>query len=104
MRLAFLLVAMSVSATYAATFVPNKAVGDTHDCAHYYPENSREVSEYGDVTVRYDVDATGTILNVATKVSSGSTRLDDAVVACIRDRWKDTPATLDGKPVASPNQ
>lgn len=82
---------------------PARVVGDTHNCADYYPEDSREASETGDVMVRYDVGIDGGIGNVAIKVSSGSQRFDDAALACVRERWRDTPAILDGKPVASPD-
>ncbi len=78
------------------------AVGNTHDCSSYYPVASQSNSETGDVLVGYDVGADGAISNVHLIESSGTTRLDDAALACVREAWRNTPATLDGVPANSP--
>jgi len=81
---------------------PARTIGNTHNCADYYPEDAREDYQEGDVIVGYDVAADGAIVNVSVKRTSGNGRLDEAAVTCVREHWKDTPAMLDGKPVASP--
>jgi TonB family protein len=82
--------------------LPSRAVGRTHDCATFFPVLSRHLREEGNVLVGYDVDANGVIRNVRVVKSSGFARLDDAAVLCVSTVWLDTPATMDGKPVASP--
>ncbi len=85
------------------TVTPSKAVGRTHDCATYYPDLSRRLSESGDVLVHYDVGVDGSISNVGVSKSSGSERLDNAAVSCVSSRWRNTPAMQGNTPVASPD-
>ncbi|HEY0301321.1 MAG TPA: energy transducer TonB, partial [Rhizomicrobium sp.] len=82
---------------------PSRAVGGTHDCAAYYPDISRMLSESGDVQVGYDVAADGAISNVKVVRSSGFERLDRAAVQCVSRNWRNTPARRNGVPVASPD-
>jgi len=82
---------------------PSRAIGETHDCAEFYPSESRMIDEAGDVLVGYDVAATGVITNVHLVRTSGSERLDQAAIVCVSTRWRNTPAMQGGKPVASPN-
>jgi len=44
----------------------------------------------------------GVIGNVAVVKSSGAARLDAAAVACVREKWRDTPALQGDTPVPSP--
>jgi TonB family protein len=81
---------------------PPRAVANTHNCDSYYPRAAAENFEEGDVIVGYDVSADGAISNIAVVRSSGYQRLDDAAFACVRERWHDTPAVLNGVAVASP--
>ena len=85
------------------TISPSRAVGDTHNCGSYYPELSRRLNEAGDVLVGYDVGVDGAISNVHMIKSSGSDRLDLAALSCVRDVWRNTPATKSGVAVASPD-
>ena len=102
MRLAVLVVVLSVSAASGATLVPSHAVGGTHNCAAYYPSISSGLDESGDVLVQYDVDAGGAISNVQLLKTSGFPRLDQAALACVANVWRNTPAMKDGIPIASP--
>ncbi len=88
--------------TPSGQIAPSRAVGHSHDCAPLYPNISRMLSEQGDVLVGYDVDDKGTIRNVTLLRSSGSERLDRAALACVSALWRNTPASRDGQPLASP--
>ncbi len=83
---------------------PSHAVASSRECVTYYSSVSRDEMALatGTVVVGYDVTETGAITNVALKQSSGSDRLDNAVLSCIEESWHNTPAMVDGKPVASP--
>ena len=85
-----------------SSLMPSRAVGDTHNCAAFFPEVSRNLDETGDVLVRYDVGADGAISNAAVVKTSGFERLDQAALACVTTAWRNTPATKDGAPVATP--
>src|ERR1700760_758225 len=86
----------------APVVTPSKAVGRTHDCTSAYPDLSRRMNEQGNVLVRYDVGADGSISNVTVTKSSGSERLDAAAVQCVSTKWRNTPAMQGNTPVASP--
>src|SRR5476651_1835698 len=43
------------------TITPSKALGRSHDCASFYPDLSKRLSESGDVLVHYDVGIDGSI-------------------------------------------
>jgi TonB family protein len=78
------------------------AVGRTHDCSAYVPEESVRQWETGDILVGYDVGLDGVISNVHLLKTSGFDRLDTAALTCVRERWRNTPALENGQPVASP--
>ncbi len=82
---------------------PSRAVGRTHDCSVYYPRLSKLMDEAGYVFLGYDVGADGAIVNVRLFGSSGFKRLDDASLACVHEKWQNTPATKDAVAVASPD-
>jgi TonB family protein len=84
------------------TVSPSRAVGRTHDCSSRYPDISRMLWEAGDVQVSYDVDDKGAISNVTLVRTSGSERLDRAALSCVSMLWRNTPASRDGVPIASP--
>ena len=85
------------------TITPSRAIGDTRNCVSYYPNLSRRVNETGDVLVAYDIAADGAIVNVHLGKSSGSDRLDEAALTCVREAWRNTPAMKNGVPIASPD-
>jgi len=82
--------------------MPSRAIGGSHDCRAFFPMLSARLGEEGKVLIRYDVDIDGMIRNVTVGKSSGSDRLDNAAVACVSTVWRNAPALVDGKPVASP--
>jgi protein TonB len=65
-----------------------------------YPDEARSSGVEGAVLVEVDVDAEGGVSDVRVLTSSGSPSLDRAAIAAVR-RWRFTPATDDGVPVAS---
>lgn len=80
--------------------VPPKAIGRSHNCDALYPPISQRLSEQGTVTVRYAVDVDGSVGAVTVEKSSGYSRLDEAAVRCVQTRWRQKPATQNGKPIA----
>ena len=68
-----------------------------------YPTQSLRFGEQGTVIVRVDVGADGAVTECAVAASSGYSRLDDAARRNICRKLNLSPATLDGKPVASIN-
>ena len=103
------LLASSAAAAWASpteatpqSTTPSRAVGGTHHCSDYYPDLSRRLNESGDVLVRYDVEADGTLSNIKVEHSSGFERLDRAALQCVTQRWRNTPARLGGIAVGSP--
>ena len=86
-----------------APIQPSRAVAGTHDCSFAYPRESKLSEEFGYVFLGFDVGADGSIGNVRLIGSSGFARLDDGALACVRDKWRNTPALQGGVPVASPN-
>lgn len=82
--------------------VPSKAVGRTHDCSSYITRSIAAQASSGWTLVDYDVAADGIISNVVLKRSSGLPDFDAAALACVRERWRNTPAMMDGVAIASP--
>lgn len=86
------------------TISPARAIGDTHDCSKRpYPAEAYRNFESGQVLIRYTVRADGVISDVGVVKSSGYKALDDEAAACVAKQWRSTPATLDGKPMESPD-
>jgi protein TonB len=65
-----------------------------------YPPLSRRLGEAGRVRLMVQVLADGRVGEVSVVESSGYARLDEAAIEAIR-RWRFTPATRGGEPVAS---
>jgi protein TonB len=65
-----------------------------------YPPVSIRLAEQGLVKIKYLVQADGTVGECAVITSSGSSRLDDAACTMVKRRWRFTPATQKGMPVA----
>jgi protein TonB len=65
-----------------------------------YPPLSIRLAEQGLVKIKYLVQADGTVGECSVITSSGSSRLDDAACTMVKRRWRFTPATQKGKPVA----
>jgi TonB family protein len=90
------------AAAQTPTIEPARPVPGTHVC-NRYPELSQKRNESGTAMIRYDVDKTGQLVNVAVARSSGFPLLDETAVQCVSQDWRDYPATRDGEPVVSPN-
>jgi periplasmic protein TonB len=65
-----------------------------------YPSLSIHLAEEGVVKIKYLVQADGTVGECSVITSSGSSRLDDAACTMVKRRWRFTPATQKGEPVA----
>jgi protein TonB len=65
-----------------------------------YPERALRQGIEGRVLVRLLVSLEGTVVRVVIEESSGSRLLDAAAVSALR-RWRFTPATRRGEPVAA---
>lgn len=65
-----------------------------------YPALSIRLAEEGLVKIKYLVQEDGTVGECAVTSSSGSSRLDDAACTMVKRRWRFTPATQKGMPVA----
>jgi len=63
-----------------------------------YPPVSRRLGEQGSVILQVLVSVGGRVLDAKVVQSSGSERLDQAAVAGVKEDYRFTPATLDGKP------
>jgi protein TonB len=64
-----------------------------------YPALSQRLGEQGTTRLKCTIGTDGKATEVSVANSSGSTRLDTAAVAFVKDNWKWEPATRDGKPV-----
>ena len=64
-----------------------------------YPAMARRLGEEGEVRLDVQVGPQGKVLEVRLKKSSGSTLLDQTAIETVK-RWRFSPATVDGKPVA----
>jgi len=64
-----------------------------------YPAMARRMGEEGEVRLDVQVGQDGTVLDVRLKKSSGSQLLDQTAIETVK-KWRFTPATVDGKPVA----
>jgi protein TonB len=73
--------------------------GRPHECQSQYPPLSRRLSEQGIVTVKFVIDADGSVSGVTVAKSSGFSRLDEAATECA-SKWRYFPATSGGKPMA----
>ncbi len=66
-----------------------------------YPPISQRLGEQGTTELAVNMGSDGMVTDVAISQSSGSSRLDDAAVTYIRDRYHRQPALEDGKPTAA---
>ncbi len=64
-----------------------------------YPAMARRLGEEGEVYLDVQVGPAGNVLEVRLKKSSGSSLLDQTAIETVK-KWRFTPATVDGKPVA----
>jgi protein TonB len=60
---------------------------------------ARRLGEEGEVYLDVQVGPAGNVLEVRLKKSSGSSLLDQTAIETVK-KWRFTPATVDGKPVA----
>lgn len=63
-----------------------------------YPEAALKACAYGEVRVRFRIDAAGAVLNVTIDQSSGNADLDKAAIEAAR-HWKFNPGSIEGHPV-----
>ena len=63
-----------------------------------YPVRASRRGEEGTVRLKVQVLPTGSVGEIEVVSTSGSPDLDKAAVECVKQQWKFTPATLDGKP------
>jgi protein TonB len=66
----------------------------------HYPETARRRGDQGRVIVRVNVSPDGEPLTLSIAHSSGSTTLDEAAMAAVR-QWRFVPARQSGQPVAA---
>lgn len=66
-----------------------------------YPPTSRRLGEEGSVVLQVYVDAEGKVTEAKVQTSSGFSRLDEAALNHAKRAWRFTPASEDGKPVAT---
>jgi len=71
------------------------------DCHRYYPWLSRVLGDDGTTDLAFDVHSDGTVGDIRVAQSSGSDRLDNAAIDCVR-HWHYKPAIVDGKLVDKP--
>ena len=64
-----------------------------------YPAMARRLGEEGEVRLDVHVGPDGSVLEVKLKRSSGSPLLDRTAIETVK-KWRFTPATVDGRPVA----
>lgn len=88
------------ASTAPATSTPAIAI-TPHDVTEAdYPGQSLRLHESGEVTVTYEVSASGSVSACAIILGSGNPRLDTAACTMVVRRWKYKPATQDGQPVS----
>jgi protein TonB len=66
-----------------------------------YPPASRRAREQGSVLLKVLVGVDGRPLEVQLVQSSGYSRLDQAALTGVKEHYRFTPASLDGRPVQS---
>jgi TonB family protein len=72
--------------------------------AQYYPALAVRLNHEGSTVLTVRIDDKGGVTGADIAQSSGWPELDDASQQCITKNWHFTPATQDGKPVASSKQ
>lgn len=81
--------------------MPSRAIGQTHNCNGYEPPTPVRPGNGGTTQIVYDVGADGIISNVRVEKPARFPDIDAAVLACVADRWRNTPAILHGVPIAT---
>jgi TonB family protein len=64
-----------------------------------YPSIEARLGHAGTVTLRLSVSADGSVIDAQVENSSGSSALDQAAIAWVKEHWRYTPATHDGTAV-----
>lgn len=95
--------AMADSPPQGAAAAPAKlSVNSGVNCAgQYYPALAVRLNHEGATVLTLHIDDGGTIAGADITQSSGWPELDDASIKCATSKWHFTPATQDGKPIAS---
>lgn len=65
-----------------------------------YPAVARRMGDEGEVRIDVHVGTDGRVIDIRLRQSSGSAMLDRTAIDTVR-RWRFTPATVDGQPVAA---
>ena len=68
--------------------------------APVYPALARRMGEEGKTVLRVELDEDGRVASARVVTSSGSSRLDGAALAAVKN-WQCNPAQRDGKPVSA---
>jgi TonB family protein len=78
-----------------------KAIPGPNCRNRYYPLNSQrlDMSKVSATMVEFHVMPDGSIQDLKLDQSSGLDKLDEAVLSCIKEAWRYTPATYNGTPV-----
>lgn len=72
------------------------------DCgSEYYPLAAVKAHEEGVAIVKVHIDETGAVVGTDIDQSTGFNDLDQATIQCVVKTWHFSPATRNGKPVAS---
>jgi protein TonB len=79
---------------------PASGITRTHTIPPY-PPTSLRLGEQGTVQLRIDIATDGSVSDASVVESSGSSTLDEAAVAWVKDHWRYKPATEEGHAVSS---
>lgn len=87
-----------VTADISPTFIKAKrsSKGLTHP---KYPEDAARMGEEGTTELNLNIAASGEVVDAKLVASSGSSRLDQAIITHALRYWKFTPCMDEGKPV-----
>ncbi|HEX3432086.1 MAG TPA: energy transducer TonB [Rhizomicrobium sp.] len=77
------------------------SIGRSHNCEEEYPAMAVRLNQQGTTTIRFMVNADGSVSNVHVAKSSGHEMLDDAAIRCASS-WRYRPALQNGQAVAAP--
>jgi len=82
-------------------FVPPKPTPANVSKPEDYPPGGLALGEQGDTVLNIVIHDDGTVSEAQVAKSSGFADLDNAAVKIVQERFRYTPATQDGKPVAA---
>lgn len=77
------------------------SIGASHSCVREYPAVAQRLNQQGTTTIRFTVNANGSVSNVQIARSSGHDALDRAAIRCASS-WRYKPAIENGQAVLAP--